>query len=209
MDGTRRAKGIQLVELNRWDVVATVVIGLAVIVPAVASGVRRVAELLAGGAVPVTVELTPDEVVQAPLGPGGQLVEGSASSVVVPVAGLPPVSLAGAFAETIVVPLALSGAVVCLALLCWRLVRGRAFTAASTRLVLVGCALVLLIWLVQIAAGTMVTNGARQVLGADTDGYSFVTTFPTAPFLVALALGVVAGAMRIGERVQRDSDGLV
>jgi hypothetical protein len=204
-------KKLSLVELDRSDVVATVVIAAVVVVGAVVVMVRRVAELLTSGPVPVRVELTSGEVVRAPLGPGGADVAGAAASVLVDVPHLPGFARAVALAEAVTVPAAYGVAAVCLALFCRRVVTGGTFTVATTRAVLVACGAVVVAWLVQLGAATVVGNAARTALGGEqaAEGAIFVATWSFGPLLVALALGAVAGAMRVGERVQRETEGLV
>src|SRR5690606_39037989 len=66
------------VELDRTDVVVTYVVAALVVVGSVVAVVRRIAELLGAGPVPVRVELTGDETLRAPLGPGGADVPATA-----------------------------------------------------------------------------------------------------------------------------------
>jgi hypothetical protein len=208
---TAPRKRFSLVELDRSDVVVTVLVAAAVVVGAVVVMVRRVAELVGGGPVPVRVELSADEVVRAPLGPDGAEIAASAGSVVVDVPHLAGFARAAALLEAVTVPAAYAVTAVCLALFCRRVVRGLTFTAATTRLVLVATVAVLIAWLVQVGASTVVGSAARAALGGgDADvGTVFVTSLPLGLLLVAVALGAVAGAMRVGERVQRDTEGLV
>src|SRR5690606_20525183 len=124
------------VELDRTDVVVTYVVAALVVVGSVVAVVRRVAELLGAGPVPVRVELTGDETLRAPLGPGGADVPATAGSVVVEVPHLPGLATGVALLEAVLVPAAYGVTAVCLALFCRRVVRGAAFTAGTTRLVL-------------------------------------------------------------------------
>ncbi|QJW37492.1 hypothetical protein [Cellulosimicrobium protaetiae] len=208
---TEPRKRFSLVELDRSDVVVTMLVAAAVVVGAAVVMVRRVAELLGDGPVPVRVELTGDEVVRAPLGPGGADVTATAGSVVVDVPHLAGLARAAALVEAVAMPTAFAVTAVCLALFCRRVVRGLAFTAATTRLVLVACLATLVAWLVQVGASVVVGGAARSALGGGDPGSGtvFVTAFPLGLLLVAIALGAVAGAMRVGERLQRDTEGLV
>lgn len=204
-------KRFSLVELDRSDVVVTYVVAAIVVIGSVVVLARRVVEVLGGGPVPVRVELTSEEVVRAPLGPEGADVAATAGSVIVDVPHLPGFAVAATLLEAVLVPVAYSVTAVCLALFCRRVVRGVTFAPATTRLVIVACVAVMVAWLVQVGASMVVGSAARTALGggeADS-GTVFVTAFPLGLLLVAIALGAVAGAMRVGERVQRETEGLV
>lgn len=210
MSATPR-KRLSLVELDRSDVVVSVLVAAVVVIGSAVVMVRRVAELVGTGPVPVRVDLTDGEVVRAPLGPAGADVTATAGSVVVEVPHLAGVARAAALVEAVALPAAYGVTAVCLALFCRRIVRGVTFTAATTRLVVVALVAVLTAWLAQVGASTVVGSAARTALGggdAET-GTVFVAAFPPGLLLVAIALGAVAGAMRVGERVQRETEGLV
>ena len=100
---------------------------------------------------------------------------------------------------------------VAFALLCLSLVRGRPFTRSMT-------------WLLTAASAILILGGvlgqgfiafAQFMVAAELTGDSLDGAFPIAadlnflPILVGIGLGAVASAFEIGQRMQRDTDGLV
>lgn len=100
---------------------------------------------------------------------------------------------------------------VAFALLCLSLIRGRPFTRSMT-------------WLLSAASGILIIGGmlgqgfiafAQFMVASELTGDSLQGAFPIAahinflPILVGIGLGAVASAFDIGQRMQRDTDGLV
>ena len=111
-------------------------------------------------------------------------------------------------AEPVVIALAVIAGIVLLGLFCWNVTRGRAFTKANVRLVIIGVFVLLFGWIVGSLFTTMTVNGALSAVSDYTyDGVLFTTNWAAGFGL--LALGAVGVAFQVGQRLQRETEGLV
>lgn len=169
--------------------------------------VSRLAEVAPGHDIPVTVPLA-GESVGLPLGPGGAEVTAQVDAATVTVADPAPATLFALWAQPIWLAVAILAGLAIAAVFFLRVARGQIFTPGAARLAIAGGAVVAAGWLGSTILTNMTTNGA---LAAISDGtYESVTfTVSLAPFLAILLLGGLGGALQIGERLQRDTVGLV
>lgn len=167
----------------------------------------RVAEVLAGQAVPVVAPFL-GERAPLPIGPGGRDVVVTVDAAVVTLTDLAPTATVPLVSEAIVTALGALGALTCLALLCVNLARGIAFSRANSRLILLGTASVLVAWAGGDLLHSMGVNAAlASVSDGSYDGVIFAADLTPAAFI--LALGAIGTAFGVGERLQRDTEGLV
>jgi hypothetical protein len=111
-------------------------------------------------------------------------------------------------AEPIVHGLAIVAGIALLALLCWNLARGRAFARANVRIVFWGAGVLTAGWFLGSLLTTMTVNGALSAVSDyGYDGITFSTNWAF-PFAI-LAIAAVGAAFQVGERLQRDTEGLV
>lgn len=178
--------------------VAAVVIWLAV---------ERVMVVASGGAIPVDVPLD-GEAVSLPLGPDGATVEATTSLATVQVTDPAPATLAALYAQPVWISLAVLAGLAVAAAFLLRVSRGRAFERGTARLAYAGAGIVTAGWLVDSILTNMTTNGALAAISDHT--YASIT-FETslAPVVAVLIIGAVGAALEIGERLQRDTEGLV
>ena len=196
--------------LDRGDTIglyATVGIAVIAILATIWGVVRRLADVASFRDVPVLVPFV-DETAELPIGPDGAPVTVAVDQAVVTV---PETAVATSFAlvaEPIVHGGAIIAAVVLLALFCWNLARGRAFSRANVRIVLWSTGVLAAGWFVGTILTTMTVNGALSAVSQYTyEGVTFSTNW-AAPFAI-LALGAIGAAFQVGARLQRDNEGLV
>lgn len=196
--------------LSRGDRLAmyfTIAVG-AVGIGAIAwSAIARLVEVAPGRDVPVLVPFT-DETADLPIGPGGAAAAVDVTQAVVTVPEPAAATQFALVAEPIVQALVSIAGIVLLGLLAWNLARGLAFSRGTVRLIWWGAGVLGVGWF----AGTMLTNmTVNGALSAISDysyeGIRFEASW--LPFFAFLALGAIGGAFQIGEKLQRETEGLV
>lgn len=192
---------------DRVGLYATIVLSALGIGFAVWAAVARLIEVLPGRDVPVTVPFV-GETATLPIGPDGAPLEVAVTEATVIVPSPAAATFFALVAEPIVIGGAVVAGIVLLAMLCWNLARGRAFTRSSVRIVFAGAGVLTAGWFIGGMLTNMTVNGALSAVSAYTyDGITFGTDF-TAVFGI-LALGALGAAFQVGERLQRDTEGLV
>lgn len=202
MDETR-----MLPRSDRIAMYITVVIGALGIVLTATRAITRLIEVAPGRDIPVLVPFV-DETAALPIGPDGAAVEVAVDQAVVTVPQPAPATLFALWAEPIVFALAIIAGIVVGALFCLRLARGRAFERGTARLVFIGASILAAGWFVGAMLTNMTVNGALSAVSDYTyDGITF--SVDVVPVFGLLALGAIGAAFQIGERLQRDTEGLV
>ncbi len=142
------------------------------------------------------------------VGPDGSAVEASVDTASIAVHAPEAKLLALMYLQAAWSPLFVCAALVIAAIVFLRVTRGQVFERRTVRLVTWAAGVVAVGWLGEIALTTMVTN---FVLGDLSQGanLTFSTVIATGPLMWVLVLGAVAGALQLGERLQRDTEGLV
>ncbi|WP_395245747.1 hypothetical protein ACGGZK_08040 [Agromyces sp. MMS24-K17] len=192
---------------DRLGMYLTIGIGAVAIGATAWAAVARLVEVLPGRDIPVLVPFV-GERAELPIGPNGAPVTVDVDQAIVTVPKPAAATWFALVAEPIVVALALIAAIVLLGLLAWNLARGRAFTRANTRIIWWGSAALTAGWALGGLFRTMGVNGALSAVSDYTyDGVLFSTDW--APFFAILVLAVFGAAFGIGERLQRDTEGLV
>lgn len=167
----------------------------------------RIAEVLRGTDVPVLAPFS-GETAPLPIGPGGSPVTVTVEQAVITADGLAPITTASLVLEAVVVALGLLGALACLALLCVNLARGIAFSRLNTRLILWGTVSLLVAWGAGGLFRTMGVNGTFAAVSHHSYD-NVIFSADLGPLFAILALGMVGTAFTVGERLQRDTEGLV
>ena len=148
-------------------------------------------------------------VAQAPIGPGGALREVELASAYVTAPQLPVASLWALLARELLVADAVVGIVARLVWLAVNVLRGRIFSRTNTTLVAVASLGGILAWAATALFDTMVANGAIAVI-SDRGFDNPVMSIPLMPLLLAgFAAAIVATAFTVGDRMRRDTEGLV
>lgn len=173
----------------------------------IADVVRRLRELAHGGPFRVLVPLR-GETADLPLGPDGALVHVDVETAVVRVADPAPATMFALWAHPIWNGVFVIVGLVIATAFFLRLARGRAFTTGAARLAYAGAATLLISWFGGAMLTNMTTNGALSAL-SDYSYESVIFEVSLAPALVFLVLGAIGLALQIGERLQRDTEGLI
>jgi hypothetical protein len=193
---------------DRGDLRAVLGFGAAVILWTATTLVLELARVVPNRDVRVDVLLT-DLSVDLPVGPGGAPVAAVVDSAALTV----PHLSAGTYVATlgaVVVPRLVTIAItVCVLLLCRRMLAGQFFSTTATRLITAISLLIALSWLLTWLLATISANGVLAAV-AERDPLQEVSfQVGWTPLLAAMAVGALAAAFRAGERMQRDSEGLV
>lgn len=192
---------------DRWSLWAFIVAGAVITVWTAAAGAARIIEVLGPGPVPVEVQFAgaPAEIATGAAGSLPVEVE----SAVIRATELPGASLAAGVAGPIVTVLTTATIAICLALLAYSTLSGRVFSRRNTRLVTTAVLTGLIGFSIANLCSTMLANGA-VAWATDRQLDNLVFAFEPATYIaVAFAGGLIAAVFAIGERLQRDTEGLI
>lgn len=173
----------------------------------IVSAIGRLREVASSSATPVLVPLA-GETADLPLGPEGSVVQAEVETAVVHVSDPAPATLFALWAQPIWGSVFIIAGLVVAAMFFLRLARGRAFTTGAARLAFVGAGTLLIGWFGMSMLTNMTTNGALSAL-SDYSYDSVIFEVSFAPVLAVLVLAAIGTALQIGERLQRDTEGLV
>jgi hypothetical protein len=119
-----------------------------------------------------------------------------------------PATLFALYAQPVWNSVIICTCLVIAALFFLRIARGQAFTQRTVRLTYAGAAVVTGGWLGSVMLTNMTTNGALSAVSEYTyESVNFEASL--IPMLAVLLLAAMAGALQLGERLQRDTDGLI
>ncbi len=196
--------------LSRSDGIAMYVTAGMVAVPGIitwVAAIQRLMEVAPGRDIPVTVPLM-DETASLPLGPDGTAVTAAVDTATVVVAEPAAATLAALWAEPLVTAAWTTAALVLVILLFVRLARGRIFERGSSRLAAAAAFTIMLGWFASFMLTNMTVNGALSAISDYTyDGVIF--EFNYVPLAIGLVIGAMGMALQVGERLKRDTEGLV
>lgn len=179
-------------------------IGIAI---ALTGAVSRLVEVAPGHDIPVLVPLA-GESAQLPLGPDGAAVTATMETVTVIVADPAPATLFALWAQPIVIGVSWSVGLVIAAMFCVRLARAQGFARGTYRLTYLAAGVLTFGWFVGTILTHMTTNGALSAISNYTyESVNFEGSY--APAVGVLLLAAVGVALQVGERLQRETEGLV
>ena len=197
--------------LSTADTVAMwifIVAGLAIVGTTVYAAAARLLEGLGGGAVEVPAVFS-GTVAQAPIGPAGAMRDVELQNAVLTTDGLSAAGTGALVLEQVVAVASVATVVVCLIAVSLSVMRGRAFSRRST--VLVGTAgFAALAGVVGVPFfGNMVANDAFRAISDGTFD-NVVMTVDLFPLFTIAFLAAIAGTVfTVGDRLQRETEGLV
>jgi len=200
-DTTKPDKG------DRIGLYISIVLAAVAIALAGWGAAQRLIEVAPGHDIPVVVPLSGEQAA-LPLGPDGAALTVDVETATVVVADPATATLFALWAEPIVQFLAVAAGMVVASMFFLRVARGRAFKRGTAVLVTVGASIVAGGWFIGSILNNMTTNGALSAV-SDYTYDSVIFTADLAPFIWILVLGAVAGALQLGERLRRDTEGLV
>ncbi|MGK0714990.1 hypothetical protein [Leucobacter sp. W1153] len=194
---------------DRAGIVLFMLIGVAIVAVTAYVAAQRWIELLGAGPVEVAARFV-DTTAEVPIGPAGASVSVELDRALVLAPELPVASLAAGLLEAAVLLATVTIVVVCLIVVARNILRGVIFSSAQTRWVstaaitaLIGAALVPFF-------GNMVANGAIALLSDRGFENTVVLAVEPLPFLLgAFAGSIVITAFSVGDRLRRETEGLV
>jgi hypothetical protein len=193
---------VQHTRSTRADLVATLVMGGIAVFVVLTNLVLRLVDLFDGGAVAVPVLFSSMDI---PLPSGEAMV--AVDQGVVTASDIPFATAASVFLAAVLPAAATLVVIGCSGRLVLRLLRGHAFEAGTSTTIAVVSFAILGGWIADTLFSTMAANGALAAIGAGDDGHAFTVSW--VPFLVSIGLGSLAILLRSGERMRRDTEGLV
>lgn len=176
-------------------------------VATVVTTVRRLIDVAPGHDIPVTVPLN-GESVGLPIGPDGAAVTATVDAATVIVADPAPATLFALWAQPIWTGLAVLAGLAIACVLFLRIARGTVFNGGASRLVYAAAVVVMVGWFGGSMLTNMTTNGALSAI-SDYTYDSTIFSLSLVPSVAVLVLGALGVALQIGERLQKDTEGLV
>lgn len=194
---------------DRSDIWTTIVTAAVAALATVAITVIRLLDLFGEDGITATARVgsVPADL---PIGPGGAPVAAQLHEISFAATDIPGISAGSYAAAVIITGLTYLIVIGCILLFCLNLARGKAFTKQNTRLITITSITIVAGTALTAICNTMGANGAFASLG---DGAIEPDNTVTAGYWLAVfasvALGAVAVAFRAGERLQRETEGLV
>jgi hypothetical protein len=191
--------------VSMWAFLAA---GAAIAVWAVVSAVLRIIEVLPNRDVQLAADFA-GTVAQAPIGPDGAPLPVVLDRAIITAETLPTLSLVALVAEPVAAATTVVVVITCLVLLGWSVTRGVVFSRRNTRLVTTAGFTGLVGYAVVPFFANMAANGAFAEVSDQTFD-NVVIAVDLAPFLLLAFIAALAGVVfSIGERMRRDTEGLV
>ncbi|MFG6444299.1 hypothetical protein ACFXQA_03400 [Microbacterium sp. P07] len=188
--------------------VGFMIAGAVIAVWTVVRAVIRIAEVLSGGAVRVPAEFR-GTLADAPIGPGGAPVQVELDRAVLVAGELPAASVGALVIEQVVLAATIVIVVGALIWLTSNIVRGRIFSRQNTVLVMTAGLTGLAGYCAVPFFANMGANGAFARL-SDRTFDNVVMSVDVFPLLfLAFLAGLVGTVFAVGERLQRETEGLV
>ena len=184
------------------------VAGVAIIALAVVFAVVRIVQVLPNRDLVVAATFA-GTTAQAPLGPEGAMTTVRLDSAEITVDQLPLASLWALVLQQAVGALAILVVVGCLLWLAVSVLKGTVFSRTNTVLVSTAGLTALVGWAVWSLFGTMVSNGALARISDRSFDGAVMSITPLPYVLGGFATAIVATAFAVGDRMRRDTAGLV
>ncbi|GAA1787531.1 hypothetical protein [Agromyces lapidis] len=197
--------------VSRGDAVALwlfMVAGIGIAVWAAWSAVARIIEVLPNRDVPVLAEFA-GTTAEAPIGVDGAPIPVELDRAFITAPSLPVASLWALVLQQLVVVVAVVGVVVCLVWLARNVSRSIVFSRTNTVLVTTAGLTGLVGYFAVPFLGNMAANGAFAVLSERTFDNVILSVEPFPLILAAFVAALLGTVFAVGERLQRDAEGLV
>lgn len=182
-------------------------IAIAAIAAGAAGTVLRLVEVAPGHDIPVLVPLS-NEQAALPLGIDGAPVTVDVETATVVVADPGSSTLFALWARPIAQLLVIAATMAIAAAFMVRLAKGRAFEPGTARLAYAGGGVIAGGWFVDTVLTSVTTNGALASV-SDQGRESMLFEITLGPALAVLIIAAVGVALQIGERLQRETEGLI
>lgn len=193
---------------SRSDLLSVLVVGGLVIVWQAVGLIASVARIAPNSDAPVDVLLM-GAPVELPLGPDGAPLAATVESATLTVSDMPIATHLAAIGAAAVPPLATIGVTVCVLLLCRRMLAGQFFSGTITRLITAVSLLIAGGWVAWFGCSVMASNGVLALVADRALAEQITFQVSWTPILTSMAVGALAAAFHAGEKLQRDTEGLV
>ncbi|MBW0254224.1 MULTISPECIES: hypothetical protein [unclassified Cellulomonas] len=193
---------------SRSDLLSLLVVGAAVIVWQAIGLVASVVRILPNRDAPVDVMIM-GATVDLPLGPDGAAVAATVDTATLTVSDLPAATYVAALGAAAVPPLATIGVTVCVLLLSRRMLAGQFFSRTTTRLITAVSLLIAGGWVAWFGCSVLASNGVLAQIADRAVMEQITFQVSWTPILASMAVGALAAAFHAGERLERETEGLV
>ena len=197
--------------VKRGDAIALwffMIAGVGIAMWAAWSAVARIIEVLPNRDVSVLGEFAGTKA-DAPIGVDGAPIAVELDRALITAPALPIASLWALVIQQVVFAVAVISVVVCLVWLARNVSRNRVFSRTNTVLVTTAGFAGLIGYFAVPFFGNMAANGAFAVLSARTFDNVILSVDPFALILAAFVAALLGTVFAVGERLQRDTEGLV
>ncbi|KQX08017.1 MULTISPECIES: DUF2975 domain-containing protein [unclassified Leifsonia] len=184
------------------------VAGVAIAGWAVWTAIARIIEVLPNKDVAVLAAFSGTQAM-APIGPDGAEVAVELDQAIVTAPSLPDASLAAIVIQQLVLAASVVGVVVCLIWLIRNMAVGTVFSRTNSVLVTSAGFLGIAGYFLVPFFGNMAANGAFARISDRTFDNVVISVAPFDLVIIAFVVALVATVFGVGERLQRDTDGLV
>lgn len=192
---------------DRADLWTVIVLGALVAGFAAFHAITRIAGILPNAGVEVLAPFV-DTQAPLPIGPNGAMVDVSIDQAALTVSGMPAIVVTSLVLAVVIDALTVLTIVACGMVLCRNLMAGKAFSRTNTRLLITASVVLVAGTAIGSLFETMGVNGAFATV-SDKTFDNVVATVNFVPYFVASGLAVIALAFKTGERLQRETEGLV
>lgn len=168
----------------------------------------RILTLISGGTVPVMVEFV-DQPVEAPLGAGGADITLELDRAAINAPSLPAIAVTTGVIGQVLQVVTIVVVIGCLMLLARSILSGTVFSRRNTRLVMVAGLTGLFGYAAVQFFDNMLANAAVASVTDNAMDNAVISVEPFTFILAAFIISVIGTAFVIGDRLQRDTEGLV
>lgn len=196
---------------TRGDTTALILFMLAgavIAVWSIVAAVLRIIEVVPNRDVEVLARFS-GTIAQAPIGPDGAAVPVMLESAVLNPPELPIASVVALVIQPIIGAVAVTTVIACLLLLSVNIIRGRVFSRTNTVLVTIAGFTALIGAAAVPFFGNMGANGAFAWISDQTFDNVLMTIEPFPFIALAFVAALASTVFSVGERIQRDTEGLV
>lgn len=183
-------------------------LGAGLIIGTIVQAVIRVGEVLGGGEVRVFAQFA-GTMADAPIGPDGAPVAVELDTAYLIAPELPLASIGALVIEQIVVVVTVATVVTCLLLLMRSVLRGQVFSRRNTRLVSIASVAGFAGVGLAPFFGNMGANGAFAWISDRTFNNVILSADVTLIFGIAFIASIAVTTFTVGDRLQRETEGLV
>lgn len=197
--------------LSRGDAGALIgfcIAGVAIAAYITVFSIIRIIELVSGGRVPVMVEFV-DQPVEAPLGAGGADITLELDRAIMTADQLPPTATVPGVLGQVIQILTIVVVIGCLMLLARGILSGTVFSRRNTGLVTTAGITGLLGFAAVQFFDNMLANAAVAAVTDNSVDNAVISIEPFTFVLAAFIIAVISTAFAIGDRLQRETEGLI